>query len=96
MHGPFFNEQIIVCLGKPVVEYSISVPFNRYTTTIKRNIEERKRWRRLRTGVKFFGKELSLDSWSIASYRLVWFVIGIRSRAGVSHNLNLCKPHDFN
>ena len=50
----FFSEEIIKCLNELGMEYSISVPFERYATTIKCYIEERKRSRRLRAGAKYF------------------------------------------
>ena len=61
MDGTFFNERNIECLDQLGVQYSISVPFERYPTTIKCYIEQRKRWRRLCKGAKFFEKKVTLD-----------------------------------
>ena len=72
MDGAFFSEQFIECLDKLGAQYSISVPIERYPTTIKCYIEERKRWRRLRKSTKFFERKVALDSWSIAAYRFLF------------------------
>ena len=52
MDGAFFSERIIQCLDELCVEYSISVPYERCTTTIKCYFEEQKQWRQLRKGAK--------------------------------------------
>lgn len=83
MDGAFFSEHIIECLDELGVEYSISVPFERYPTTIKCYIEERKRWRRLRKGAKFFDKNVALDSWPLRPIGSCLFGITTRSRARV-------------
>ena len=96
MDGAFFSEQIIECLDELGVEYSISVPFERYTTTIKCYIEERKRWRRLRTGAKYFEKKISLDSWDIAPHRFLFVRDRHKEQSKGVIQLDLFKPHDFN
>ena len=96
MDGAFFSEQIIECLDKLGVQYSISVPFERYPTTIKCYIEERKRWRRLRKGAKFFGRKVTLDSWSIAAHRFLFVRDRQKQQSKGVIQLDLFKPDDFN
>lgn len=96
MDGAFFSEQIVQCLDELGVEYSISVPFERYTTTVKCYINERKRWWRLRTGAKYFEKNISLDSWSIAPQRFVFVRDRQKEQSKGVIQLDLFKPHDFN
>jgi len=96
MDGAFFSEHIIECLDELGVEYSISVPFERYPTTIKCYIEERKRWRRLRKGAKFFGKRIALDSWTIAPHRFLFVRDRLKKQRKGVIQLDLFKPHDFN
>ena len=62
MERAFFSKEISECLNELGVEHSISVPFERYVTTIIFYIEERRRWRRLRAGAKYFEKIILLDS----------------------------------
>ena len=96
MDGAFFSEEIIQCLDQLGVEYSISVPFERYATTIKCYIEKRKRWRWLRTGAKCFEKQISLDSWSIAPHRFLFVRDRQKEQSKGVIQLDLFKPHDFN
>jgi len=66
----------IECLSELGAKNGISVPFERYLTTIKCYIEKRKRWWRLRKGAKFFDKNIALDSWKVAIIRRVSDVYG--------------------
>lgn len=96
MDGAFFSEKIIQCLDELGVEYSISVPFERYTTTVKCYIEERKRWRWLRQGARYFEKKISLDCWSIAAHRFLFVRDRQKEQSKGVIQLDLFKPHDFN
>ena len=96
MDGAFFSEQIIQSLDELGVQYSISVPFERYPTTIKYYIEERKRWRRLRKGARFFEKMISLNSWTIAPHRFLFVRDRQKGQRKGVIQLDLFKPHDFN
>ena len=96
MDGAFFSEQIIECLDKLGVQYSISVPFDRYPTTIECYIEKRKRWRRLRKRAKFFEKKVALDSWSIAAHRFLFVRDRQKQQKKGVIQLDLFKPDDCN
>lgn len=96
MDGAFFSEQIIQCLNELGVEYSISMPFERYPTTIKCYIEQRKRWQRLRKGAKFFEKNVALDSWTLAPQRFMFVRDRHKDQRKGVIQLDLFKPHDFN
>ena len=96
MDGAFFSESIIQSLDTLGVEYSISVPFERYTTTIKCYIDERKRWFKLRLGVKHFEKRIKLDSWEIPKHRFLFVRDRHKEQRKGVMQLDLFKPHDFN
>ncbi len=96
MDGAFFSEQIIKCLDELGVEYSISVPFERYPTTIKCHIEKRKRWHRLRKGAKYFEQRVSLASWEIAAHRFLFVRDRQKEQRKGVLQLDLFEPHDFN
>jgi len=96
MDGAFFSEQIIRCLNELGVEYSISVPFERYPTILKCHIEKRKRWSRLRKGARYFEKEISLGSWDIAPHRFVFVRDRQKGQKKGVLQLDLFEPHDFN
>jgi len=95
LDSAFFNETIIQTLEQLRVEYTISVPFERYSATIKCYIEERRRWRRLGVNTQFFEKKLSLKSWSNTERRFVF----VRQRSKIRHKgpvqLDLFLSHDY-
>lgn len=95
MDGAFFSEAIIRALDELSVEYTISIPFERYTS-IKCYIEERRRRRSLRANDSYFEKTISLKSWSIARHRFLF----VRQYCNVQQKqplqLDLFKPYDFN
>lgn len=95
MDGAFFSERIIDTLNQHGVEYAISVPFERYAT-IRRFIDERRRWINLNHGRSYFQRALSLNAWSISKQRFVF----VRQRHEVQHTgplqLDLFLPRDFN
>lgn len=94
MDGAFFSEALIALLDQLAVEYTISVPFERYMT-IKSHIEQRKRWRPMREYGQFFEKSMSLKSWSIARHRFIFVrqLSKIQNKEPVQ--LDLFEPHDF-
>lgn len=95
MDSAFFSEEIIALLDEYDVEYTISVPFERYTT-IKCYIDERLRWRTLGKGQSFFERNLSLKSWSLPRHRFLF----VRERLPIQTKgvlqLELFMPRDYN
>ena len=94
MDGAFFSEKLIALLDELRVEYTISVPFERYST-IKVHVQERKRWRRVCNDTQYFEKQFSLQSWDIPQHRFLF----VRERCKVQHKepiqLDLFEPYDF-
>ncbi|NIT60737.1 MAG: IS1380 family transposase [Aliifodinibius sp.] len=62
MDSAFFSDSIVKALNHKGVEFSISVPFARYTE-LKSMIETRKRWKKLDGSVSFFESEWKPKSW---------------------------------
>jgi hypothetical protein len=95
MDGAFFSETIISALDELGVQYTISIPFERYTS-IKCYIEERKRWCAMRANDSYFEKQISLRSWSIPRHRFIF----VRQHCNVQRKeplqLDLFQPYDFN
>jgi FixJ family two-component response regulator len=58
----FYSDKIIETLEKLEVEFTISVPFERYTN-LKAVIESRKRWRRINADFSGFDLRWKADSW---------------------------------
>jgi hypothetical protein len=95
MDGAFFSEAMISTLDELGVQYTISVPFERYSS-IKCHVEERRRWRSMRGKDSYFEKQISLKSWSIPRHRFIF----IRQPCNVQRKkplqLDLFQPYDFN
>jgi hypothetical protein len=69
MDGAFFSDAIVGRLASLGVEFTVSVPFERFTE-LKSQIEERKRWRNLDAGLAFFEQRWKPKSWD-QRYRLI-------------------------
>lgn len=93
MDSAFFSDEIVRMLDKARVEFSISVPFERFPV-LRGMIESRERWRRGHSEVSFFEKTWKPDSWG-RRYRFV-FIRTIRAiqRKGVIQ-LDFFIPQDF-
>jgi hypothetical protein len=63
MDSAFFSDKLISALEKKRVEFTVSVPFERFVE-LKGMIEERKRWRRMGRGVWFFETPWKPRSWN--------------------------------
>ena len=70
MDSAFFSDDIVGMLDEKGVEFTISVPFERFTA-LKAMIESRKRWRRLNGQWSFFESNWKPNSWS-NRYRFVF------------------------
>lgn len=88
----FFSDELVhVCHGQGV-EFTISVPFERFVE-LKTMIEGRRRWRRLRDEGWYFEK-----SWQPKSWHRPFRFIFIRQRTARQHKgpvqLDLFEPHE--
>lgn len=95
MDGAFFSEDIVAMLDEYGVEYTITVPFERYTT-INCFIEERRRWNRMSAVQSFFEKSMSLKSWKLPKHRFLF----VRQHNAIQDKqpiqLDLFHPKDYN
>lgn len=95
MDAAFFSEAIIDLLDELGVEYTISVPHQRYHS-INDHIEQRCRWRPLADESHYFEKSLSLKSWSIAPRRFIFVRQCCKVQDKQPLQLDLFVPQDFN
>lgn len=94
MDGAFFSQAIINVLDELRVQYTISIPFERYTS-IKCYIDERWRWRPIRGNDSYFEKQISLKSWSIPKHRFIFVRQHCKmQRKGEPLQLDLFQPYD--
>lgn len=93
MDGAFFSDAIVALLEDMGVEFTISVPFERFVV-LKNLIESRKRWHSLNERWSYFETDWKPKSW----HRRHRFVC-IRQRNRVQHKepvqLNLFTPYEY-
>lgn len=70
MDSAFFSDEIIENLNNAGVEFTASVPFERFVE-LKGKIESRQRWRRLDDTWSYFEEEWKPDCWS-QTYRFIF------------------------
>lgn len=93
MDGAFFSDRIIHSLEQTRVEYTISVPFERFAK-LKTLIEQRQQWQRIDDQCHCFEMQWQPDSWK-TKRRFVF----IRLREKVAHKapvqLDLFIPYEY-
>lgn len=89
----FFNETIAERLHGAGVEFTISVPFERFTE-LKGMIEGRKRWRQLNGELSFFETQWKPRSWT-APYRFIFIRKQVRCQDKAPVQLDLFKPAEY-
>jgi len=93
MDSAFFSDEIISALNDEGIEFSVSVPFERFTE-LKGMIENRRRWRRLNNEVWYFETPWKPQSWD-HRFRFVF----IRTRAKRQYKgpvqLDLFIPYEY-
>lgn len=95
LDSAFFNEAMLAVLDALGVEFTVSVPFERFTE-LKDMIESRKRWRRLdKTWSYFEDRRWRPKKWTDGRYRFIF----IRQRCAIRRKgeiqLDLFEPKDF-
>lgn len=91
MDGAFFSDALVTRLTELGVEFTISVPFERFAE-LKGEIEKRQDWSRIGDGLDYF--ELS---WKPKSWARCYRFLGVRSRVEIRDKgpvqLDLFVPH---
>ena len=93
MDGAFFSDAIVSALEAEGVDYTISVPFERFTE-LKSTLEQRTQWHRLDAESEYFELSWKPKSWA-KHYRFVF----VRQRVAVQDKapiqLDLFVPHVY-
>ena len=89
----FFNETIAERLQGSGVEFTISVPFERFTQ-LKGMIEGRKRWRKLNGELSFFETHWKPKCWA-APYRFIFIRKQVRCQDKAPVQLDLFRPIEY-
>ena len=93
MDSAFFSDEIITALDRIGVEFTVSVPFERFAQ-LKGMIEGRKRWSRFSGDLSFFETSWKPKKWN-QRFRFVF----VRTRAKKQHKepvqLDLFIPYEY-
>ncbi len=93
MDSAFFCDEIVKELDRMEVEYTISVPFERFAI-LKQEIESRKWWRRLDDRWSFFQKNWKPKSWK-KKYRFVFIRQKSKQMRKGPIQLDLFIPYEY-
>ena len=93
MDSAFFSDEIVTALQAAGIEFTVSVPFERFTQ-LKRRIEQRQRWLPVSNDVSYFEDEWKPRVWN-RKFRFLF----IRTRALRQNKepiqLDLFVPHEY-
>ncbi len=93
MDSAFFSDEIVGELENQGVEFSISVPFERFTQ-LKQMVEGRRRWRRLNGEVAYFESDWKPHSWN-QRFRFLFIRTRSKRQRKGPVQLDLFVPHEF-
>jgi hypothetical protein len=93
MDSAFFSDHIVSMLDAAVVEFSVSVPFDRFAA-LKSLIEKRKCWRRLNGQCSFFEMNRKPASWN-DRYHFVFICSQNRKQYKDAVQLDLFIPYEY-
>jgi len=93
MDSAFFSDDIVGMLDTAGVEFTVSVPFERFAA-LKTLIEKRKRWRRLNGQCSFFETNWKPASWN-DRYRFVFIRSQNRKQFKDVVQLDLFIPYEY-
>ena len=93
MDSAFFSDSIVCSLSNAGVEFSISVPFERFAE-LKEEIESRKRWRHMDGECAYFEKEWKPKSWS-HKYRFIFVRKSVKVQNKQPLQLDLFIPYEY-
>lgn len=93
MDSAFFSDDIVGMLDTAGVEFTISVPFERFAA-LKTLIEQRQRWRRLNGQCRFFETDWKPAKWD-TRYRFVFLRSTNRQQYKGAVQLDLFIPYEY-
>jgi len=93
MDSAFFSDEIISALDAWRVEFTVSVPFERFAE-LKQRIEGRKRWRRLNGEISYFETSWKPKSWD-DRFRFVFVRTRTKKQQKGPVQLDLFIPYEY-
>jgi len=93
MDSAFFSDEIVSALNEQRVEFSISVPFERFVE-LKKMIESRQRWSPIDDELSYFEKAWKPKSWS-RCYRFLMIRTKTKKQQKGPVQLDLFEPYEY-
>jgi len=93
MDSAFFSDEIVMALEEAGIEFSVSVPFERFAE-LKEKIEGRKRWRRLGGGVAYFEEQWKPKVWN-RRFRFLFIRTRAKRQQKGPIQLDLFLPYEY-
>jgi hypothetical protein len=93
MDSAFFSDAIITTLTRQGVEFTVSVPFERFVE-LKRRIEQRRRWRRVDGETHFFEAAWKPQCWD-RRFRFVFLRTRAKKQQKGPIQLDLFVPYEY-
>lgn len=93
MDSAFFSDQIVGTLARQGVEFTVSVPFERFVE-LKKMIEQRRRWRRVDRETRFFEAAWKPQCWD-RRFRFVFIRTRAKKQQKGPIQLDLFEPYEY-
>ena len=90
----FFNQQVLAVFNEQQVNFTASVPFERFTA-LKAMVEQRKRWKKIDTQWSYFETQWKPKSWN-SRFRFIFTRKKTKRQHKGPMQLDLFEPRDFN
>lgn len=93
MDSAFFSDEIVMALDDAKIEFTVSVPFERFVE-LKGKIERRKRWQRLGGDVSYFEEQWKPKAWN-RQFRFLFVRTLAKRRQKGPIQLDLFLPYEY-
>lgn len=93
MDSAFFSDQIVRALQKESIEFTISVPFERFSE-LKKMIQGRKRWKFFNSELSYFDTPWKPKKWD-SRFRFLFIRRRVKKQSKEPVQLDLFTPHEY-
>jgi hypothetical protein len=93
MDSAFFSDEIVMTLDEAGIEFTISVPFERFVE-LKGKIEKRKHWQQLSSEVSYFEEQWKPHVWK-RRFRFLFIRTRAKRQQKGPIQLDLFLPHEY-
>jgi hypothetical protein len=93
MDSAFFSDQIVRALQKQGIEFTISVPFERFSE-LKQMIQGRRRWKFFNSEFSYFDTPWKPKSWD-SRFRFLFIRRKVKKQSKEPVQLDLFVPHEY-